>query len=404
LHPAAIKMSRFLGIVQTGLAALRLHPLRSIVTTAAVATLLIPFLTGLAISQGVEAEAEASVQFGADLYVTGQQFGRDVPVPVSMASQIEKLAGVRDVVPRIVGSLTLGKEHEPVVLVGLPPEKFPPSLHCVRGRLPQMADRNEFVIGTELARRLSLDVSSRIPPFFSGRGAAKTSEVVGVFEADAPLWQTRMILTPFQKAADIFDEPGLATDLLVFCRQGYQEQVRETIERAVFIPSVGETGRVLPKVTTRADLEALLPQGSLQREGIFNLHFVLAFVVGILVIMVTSGIGLAERRREIGVLKATGWQTDELLLRSLVESLAISLVGAGSALVLAWLWLRVFNGYWIASLFLAGSSASPSFTVPARLAPVPFLLSFVLSFAVVMSGTLFSTWRAAVAPPREAMR
>ena len=80
-------------------------------------------------------------------------------------------------------------------------------------------------------------------------------------------------------------------------------------------------------MVAREDLLALLPRGLLHREGIFNLLFLLAFVVGILVLLVTSGLGLTERRREIGILKATGWQTDEVLLRSLAESFCLSLAG-----------------------------------------------------------------------------
>ena len=62
------------------------------------------------------------------------------------------------------------------------------------------------------------------------------------------------------------------------------------------------------------------------------------------------------------------------------------------------------NGYGIAGVFLAGAGAAPSFTVPYRLAPVPALLAFVVALTVVMTGTLYSSWRAATVPPREAMR
>ena len=72
--------------------------------------------------------------------------------------------------------------------------------------------------------------------------------------------------------------------------------------------------------------------------------------------------------------------------------------------MLAWGWMRLGNGYGIASLFLDGVDAAPSFRVPFRLTPVPALLAFVLAFAVVLMGTLYSCWRAAVTPPLEAMR
>src|SRR5205085_3928650 len=124
-----------------------------------------------------------------------------------------------------------------------------------------------------------------------------------------------------------------------------------------------------------ADLEVLLPRGLWHREGIFNLHFVLAFAIGIPVVLVTSGLGLSERRREIGILKATGWQTDEILLRGLVESLLLSLAGAALALILAFVWLKGLNGYWIAGVFLAGVETAPSFPVPCRITPLPVLFA-----------------------------
>ena len=58
----------------------------------------------------------------------------------------------------------------------------------------------------------------------------------------------------------------------------------------------------------------------------------------------------------------------------------------------------------VAGLFLAGSDVAPDFSVPFRLTPIPALLAFVLSLVVVLSGTLYSSWRAATTSPREAMR
>src|SRR5581483_6938149 len=158
---------------------------------------------------------------------------------------------------------------------------------------------------------------------------------------DCPLWQASLVLTTFDTAAAIFDQEGLATDMLVWCRPGYEAEVGRGIE-ALSLRGAG--GAVRPRVTARQDLLALLPRGPLHREGIFNLHFVLAFAVAILVLLVTSGLGQAERRREIGILKATGWQTDEVLLRGAAESLCLTVVGVCVALLLAWVWLRVFNG------------------------------------------------------------
>jgi ABC-type lipoprotein release transport system permease subunit len=270
---------------------------------------------------------------------------------------------------------------------------------CVEGELPRTGSLNELVLGTELARRLGLHVDSLIPPFYHNRRGDRLSKVVGLFTSDAAPWQANLIFTTFETAATICDQEGLATDILVYCRPGYYDAVRTALLR-----TPRPENQPALRVTTREEVETLLPRGVLRREGIFNLHYVLAFSAGILTILVTSGFGTSERRREVGILKATGWQTDEILLRGLVESLLLSLVGAALAVVLAFVWLQLLNGYWITGVFLAGVDVRPGFRVPFRLAPVPVLLAFLIAAVVVLTGTLYSTWRAAVVPPREAMR
>jgi ABC-type lipoprotein release transport system permease subunit len=397
-------MYYLLEIAGTGLTAVRLHALRSMVTFGALVTVLLPFLVGLGLAKGVEAEAEASVRFGADLYVTGSQFGRPVPLPVAAVDEIRRLDGVTAVAPRIVGEVVLGLERVHAILVGLPADHFPAWAACIEGELPRDGSPYQLVIGTALARRLKLKVGDTVLPLYRNDRGERLSRVVGLFQPDAPLWQANLILTTFETAEAVFDQSGLATDLLVWCRPDDAPRVSRAVEQTLSFAAPSGTGRLRPRVTAREDLFALLPRGLLHREGVFNLLFLLAFVVGILVLLVTSGLGLAERRREIGILKATGWQTDEVLLRGLVESLALSLAGACVALLLAWVWLRFLNGVGVAGFFLDGAGAVADFAVPYRLTPVPALLAFVIAFAVVLTGTLYSSWRAATTPPREAMR
>jgi ABC-type lipoprotein release transport system permease subunit len=397
-------MAKFLEIAGTGVTAILLHPLRSLVTVAALVVVLIPYLAGIGLSKGIEEDARASIRFGPDLYVSGQQFGRSVPIPLTAIAEIRKIDGVIAVTPRIVGRVVLGKDNEEAVLVGMPRDRFPGSITCVEGGLPEGTEINELVVGTELARRLKLHVGSMIPPFYHNVHGERLSQVVGIFKSDVSLWQAKLVFTTFESAAAIFNQEGLATDLLVDCRPGYDEPVRTTILRTLSFPSSVGKGMIGPRVVAREDLQAILPGGLLHREGIFNLHFVFAFVLGMLAVLVTSGFGLSERRREIGILKATGWQTDEVLLRSIIESFLLGLAGASLSLLAAFVWLKWLNGYWIAGIFLAGVDKAPGFTVPFRLTPLPSLLAFLLGLVMIMTGTVYSSWRAATVTPREAMR
>jgi ABC-type lipoprotein release transport system permease subunit len=398
-------MRRLLDVSLTGLVAVSRSPLRSLTCVAALVVVLAPYLAGVGLAQGVEAEAEASVRHGADLYVRGSQFGRPAPLPLLAVKEVAAVhPGVYRVVPRIVGEVFLGKEQLRCVLVGMPPRDFPDWANCIEGKPPSDGGAHQLVIGTTLARRLGLKVGSRLPPFYRNRRGERISQVVGIFAPEAPLWQAHLILTTFDSAAAVFDQPGLATDLLVNCEAGTAADVAREITQQLSFPSAEGQGVVRPEVVSSEELLATLPLGVRRHEAAFNLHFVLAFCVAILVLLVTSGLGLTERRREIGILKATGWQTDEVLLRGAVESAALSLAGAGASFLLAWAWLRLFNACGIAALFVTGADVWPDFPMPYRLTPVPLLLGLVFSLVIVLSGTLFSVWRSAIAPPREAMR
>jgi ABC-type lipoprotein release transport system permease subunit len=158
------------------------------------------------------------------------------------------------------------------------------------------------------------------------------------------------------------------------------------------------------EVTSRAEAAATIVAGALHREGVFQLHFILAMAVGIPLLALVAGFGERARRREVGILKATGWQTDEVVLRAFVEGGLLALVGAALAVVGAFAWLSWLNGWWLASVFLPGLGTVPSVRVPLRLAPATIVIVASMAVVLVMAGTLYATWRCAITPPSEALR
>jgi ABC-type lipoprotein release transport system permease subunit len=393
------------SVARTGLDASVRHPLRSAAAIACIASVLTPFVAGLGISRGLADEAAASIALGADLHVTGERFGRSVPIPLAAADEVRVVPGVTEVVPRIVAAIHLGRDGDNAVLVGLPARRFPPAISCVEGRLPTAGEANELAVGSQLARRLGLKVGSVIPPFYRNDAEGeRVSTVVGVFRSDLPIWAANLVLADIDTAARISDARGLVSGLLVSCPAEYQDAVAAKIAELDSLAPGDPEGPIRARVMTREDAAAFVPEGVLARESIFNLHFVLAFALGIPLLLVTSGVGLAERRRETGLLKALGWHSDEILVRGLAESALLAVLGASIAVLLAFAWLVPLNGWGIAGVFLAGPDLAPGFAVPFRLAPEPILLAYVISFVVTATGTLLSTWRAATAPPMEAMR
>lgn len=382
-----------------------LHPLRSGVTVACVVAVLLPYVAGLSIAHGLREQARDALRLGPDLLVEGVRMGRPAPVPLDAVAAVKAIPGVRDVVPRIVGEIRLGRDDVPAVLVGLPVDRWAASgTTLLEGRLPAAGPSNELVVGAALARRLALTVGARIPPFYRNDAGERVSTVVGIFRSDLPLWSGSLVLTSFETAAEVFAQRGLASGLLVTVDPAQRHDARRAIARLGRLGTDDAHGPVFARAISREDAEALVPSQVLHREGVLTLHWLLVFAVGLPLVLVTTGAGLAERRRETALLKAVGWGTDDVLLRALFESVMLSVAAAALAILLAALWLGPLRAAGVGAVFLPGVYAHPVVDVPYRLAPVPLLLASLLAFVLVTVGSLASTWRAAAAPPAEVLR
>jgi len=392
------------SIARSGAGAVALHPLRSVVTVVCVVALTLPYLVGLGIADGLRAELIAAVDAGPDLHVTAERYGRPAPMPLAAGKVLRELPGVSAVVPRVVGELHLGTRDETAVVAGLPATAVPAEIIGLEGRMFAAGALDELVLGSELAARLGLHVGSKVLPFYRNEEGERVSTVVGVFQSDGPLWQSHVMLVSLETAWNLFAEKDTATSFLVRCPPTFREPVAQRIRALATLGPQGERPLLRPRVVTRDDVEAQLLRRVLDRETLFQAPFILAFAVGIPLLLVTSGAGLVERRREVGLLRALGWSPDALLFRAVVESALLAVAGAAIAILLAFVWMRWFDGVGIAPILLPGSSRAAQFRIPWRMGAVPVLLGVLVSAVIVAAGTLHSTWRAASAEPVEAMR
>lgn len=394
----------FLAVVRSGAGAVALHPLRSATTAGCVAAIVLPWCVGQGISGGLRDEIEDAVRLGPDVHVTGTRFGRPAPIPAAAALRLRAVPGVTEVVPRVVGELRVGVRDEGAVVVGVPAGSVPGSLRVVEGRLFADGAPGEVVLGSEVAARLGAKSGDVLPPMHRNEAGERTLRVVGVFRSDGPLWQSHAILASLETAGSLFAERDAVTEFLVRCPANYREPVAAKIRAMESLGPAGAVPPIRPRASTRDDVEALLLRRALDRETLFQLPLVLAFALGVPLVLVASGVGLVERRREAGILRAVGWSQDALLLRALAESLLLALLGAAVAVLLSFAWLRLLDGAGIAPVLLPGADRVPAFRVPWRLAPETALVALAVSVAIVAAGTLPSTWRFATTPPAEAMR
>jgi ABC-type lipoprotein release transport system permease subunit len=370
------------------------NPVRSAVVIFCLTALLAPFVVGIAMSEGIKSQYQSALKQGGDVFVTRDLYGSNAPIELAMIEQIRSIPGVTDVVPRIIGRTYLKGKF--LAVLGIDPEHFPPSIRVIQGRRPR--GKGEVLLGRSAAAYAALDVGSR----FSITGRPDLAfEIVGVFASSTNAWNANLLLMDFQDAAELFDSADKATDLSVQTRPGYQGIV-DVIVRL----SEEQTHSGLPplRVQTRELIDRYSQRGFNIKAGVYTGFYCLVFALAIPSIGVISGFGLSERRREIGVMKALGWQTQEVLEMVALENLILSIAGVPFIVLVTAAWIYLFNGAWISKFFIASIEGMIPFSVPARIFPLPLLLGTFLAVTLTMVGSIYSTWRASVVPPSEAMR
>ena len=105
----------------------------------------------------------------------------------------------------------------------------------------------------------------------------------------------------------------------------------------------------------------------------------------------------------IGVLKACGWQTNDVLELKFWEGVAVSSASLLAGLALAFAHLLWFEGALFAGVMKGWSVMMPAFTVRPRLDLFQVFLLLSLTVAPYIAATIIPSWKAASTDPMIAM-
>lgn len=344
-------------------------------------------LSGVAISEGVRAEALAAVGSGADVYCVWDRFGRESPMPAEHLQTLAAIPGVVRAVPRVIGRTVLGDGF--VVVVGVPLTALRDENPAVEGALPDTGAG--VLVGHELAHELGLRVGAHVA--LEGT-TLRVFTIAGIVPTTSSLWSAKAVVCDLPEATTVFGEDNAYSDVCLYTRPGYAGLVAERVE------SLDSRFRA----HTRDFVSGYVQRGMTIRAGILVVLFAVVLVLAIPAFAVTTWLGYRPRRREIGLLKVEGWRTGDVLEMVALESFIVSIIAAALATILAVFWVRVLRAPLVASFFLPELPTFPSMRIPARFLPLPPILALMFSIVVTMTGSIYTTWRTAMARPVEVLR
>jgi putative ABC transport system permease protein len=228
--------------------------------------------------------------------------------------------------------------------------------------------------------------------------------VVGVIEV--PGGNQAAAANFYLPLADAQSLAGLANDQI--------NQIYVRVEEASDVEAV-----VAESETRLGDISAMTEQSIVQVMGgvaqvsdrFAGVAASAALLGGLILTGITLSAGINLRAGEIGVMKATGWQTQDVVRLFTVEGVLLSLLGAALGILLGWLAILILGQIPVDLAGLAGTTpalgtdvAVTSYTLPAHL---PWnAVALAVGTAVIGGGlaSLFSARRAARLKPADALR
>ena len=256
------------------------------------------------------AAVTAEIIMGPPGSTFGLSLNPTLSLPLDLAGQIQSIDGVKDAVP--VGQYLSGH-----VIDGIEFESFKrvSEIQIVEGRPPQSGD--ETIIDRIQQKRNKLKVGDEMEIF------DRPFRIVGIFEPES----LARIKVPLATMQQFLNRPLCSMLLVKLTDPARQEEVAARIKDQ------------FPKhsVTLTRDLPILIGRGIPALQTFLSVVIALSIIVSSLVILLTMYTTVAERTRQIGVLKSLGaskfWIAGEIEK----EALLISALGvvAGSALAIA---------------------------------------------------------------------
>lgn len=392
-------MKRQLALLRYALGALERRARRSLALVVGLAFTVALFGSVWMLSEALRGELGALADQVPDLTVQRLRAGRPGLLQESEASELRSLPAVAAVQPRVWGYVYLGVLDANLTVVGAEPAQVRELIESGRVELAPGAEgppsATHMWLGRELARSLEIGLGDKFA--LPGGDGPEVREVGGLFDDASALRTADVVLVDVPTARLLLGlEPGEATDFAVTLSQPREAPiVAAKIRQAL-------AGR--ERVLEKAQLERAYGQSFGTRSGLM-MAGLLPALASLLLIAFDRLTGLAEEeRREIGVLRASGFLTADILAVRMWESLWIALAGTLLGLILAYgfvfgldapLLRQVLLGY---STLYPALSLTPQFDVGQAFAIVALVC---VPFTAV---SLVPAWRAAVLDPALSMR
>jgi putative ABC transport system permease protein len=349
------------------------------------------------VTQGVDVAVRSQETFGG--FDTGEV--RD-PMPAALLDKIKAVDGVRVAEGTVTGYAQLvGKDGKAVTTGGAPSlgvsfskdNQFTAGSTIRSGRLP--TEPTEMAIDAKTAEDTGYKVGDQVKVLFQGPARSFTiSGIIGFGDADN-LGGARLVGFDLATAQEVMNREGRFDEIDAAAQAGVTpEQLRDRIRAAVDPKYEVLTGEELAADQAAAINDTI---GRFLGTALLAFAFV-ALLVGAFLIFNTFTIIVAQRTRELALLRCLGASRRQVMTSVLVESFIVALV---ASLVGLGLGVLIANGLRaLLSTFLGADIPATGI----QFLPRTVIVSLVVGLVVTVLAALLPALKATRVPPVAALQ
>lgn len=384
-------MIRHLKIIDYAITSLWRRKYKSLAIIIAFTIIVTALASILFFSNSLKIEAAHVLASAPDLIVQRIIGGRHDLIPIEYTDKIKNIPGIGNVSQRYWGYYYDPLTGANYTIQGV--EGNTQTLQLLDGRLPSKND--ECAIGAGVAAIKKTGTGGELILVDSSNKGV-LYEVVGVFKADSSMLTNDLIVLPNDTVIDFLGYPqGMATDVAV---QVYNKNELQTVASKI--------KRLLPdsRPITRTELVRTYEMVFNWRSGMM-LSVFSAAVIAFCILAWDKATGIsAEEKQEIGILKAIGWDTSEVLALKFWEGLIISLTSFLLGTIAAFIHVFTFDAFLLARIVKGWSVVFPDFHLTPYLDPYLVFTLGVLTVTPYIASTVIPAWKAAITDPETIMR
>ncbi len=325
-------------------------------------------------------ESRAVLRDAPELLVQRVVAGRHDLLPDGWVATIAGIRGVAAARGRL-----WGYHYDPVARANytvMVPERF-------------WGEKGQVVRGRGVARARALGPGDRLP-LHAADGSYLTLAVREVMPEDSELVSADLLLVgeeDFRALSGV--APGTFTDVAVSIRNAKEVQT-----------VAAKVTRLLPSARpiTRSEIVRTYDSIFDWRSGLVVVVLTGALLAFVIVAWDKASGLSAEEKREIGILKAIGWETSDVLLMKVWEGAVVSLAAFALGVLGAYAHVVLGRVALLGPVLRGWSTLYPDFRLVPHVDPYQVATLFFLTVVPYTVATVVPCWRAATVDPDSVMR